>query len=169
MTDGPARATGRDVRIAFFGDSFTAGVGDPTALGWVGRVVARAREAGWDLTGYGLGVRRETTPDVSCRLLPEARPRLVDGQAHGVVLATGVNDTTVEGGRRRVSPDGTAAALDRVLDAAATVGWPATAPSGGSPTSRSRRHSPATPTGSPRWPRSTARTQGPTATPGSPT
>ena len=27
----------RDRRVLFFGDSFVAGVGDPTGLGWVGR------------------------------------------------------------------------------------------------------------------------------------
>ena len=36
------RACPRDRRILFFGDSFVAGVGDPTGLGWVGRVVAAA-------------------------------------------------------------------------------------------------------------------------------
>ena len=113
-----------DVRIAFVGDSFTAGVGDPTALGWVGRVVARARAAGWDLTGYGLGVRRQTTPEAERRLVPEVLPRLRDGDAHGVVLGTGVNDTTVEHGGRRTPAADSVAALDRVVNAATVRAWP---------------------------------------------
>ena len=110
-----------DVRVAFLGDSFTAGVGDPTALGWTGRVVARARAAGADLTGYPLGVRRETTRDVQRRFLAETAPRLRDGEAHGVVLATGVNDTTIEDGARRSTAADSVAALGEMLDAAR---WP---------------------------------------------
>ena len=33
----------RDVRLVVIGDAFAAGVGDPKALGWVGRVVARSQ------------------------------------------------------------------------------------------------------------------------------
>ena len=117
--------TAPDVRIAFLGDSCTAGIGDPGALGWTGRVVARARAAGWDLTGYSLGVRRETLPDIARRFAAETRPRLRDGDAHGVVLAGGINDSTVEGGRRRAGEAESVAALDLVLDAAAAAGWPA--------------------------------------------
>lgn len=31
-----------DLRICFIGDSFVAGVGDETALGWTGRLLARS-------------------------------------------------------------------------------------------------------------------------------
>ncbi|MEU2350038.1 GDSL-type esterase/lipase family protein [Modestobacter sp. NPDC049651] len=113
-----------DVRVAVLGDSFAAGVGDPAALGWVGRVAARARATGWDLTAYPLGIRRETTPEIGRRLLAEARPRLRDGDAHGLVVAGGVNDTTVEDGRRRATEDETLTALDGVLAAAAAASWP---------------------------------------------
>jgi lysophospholipase L1-like esterase len=113
-----------DVRVAFVGDSFTAGAQDDAALGWVGRSVARARTSGWDLTGYNLGVRRETTPAIADRLAAEARPRLRDGDAHGLVVNGGINDTTVVAGRRRVTAADTLAALDRVIDTAADGHWP---------------------------------------------
>ena len=113
-----------DIRVAFVGDSFTAGVEDDLALGWVGRVVARARAAGRDLTGYNLGVRRETTLDVEARLVAEARPRLRDGDAHGLVVSSGINDTTVVAGRRRVDPADTLAALHRIEQSAAAARWP---------------------------------------------
>lgn len=112
-----------DVRVCFFGDSLTAGVGDEEALGWVGRLVARARGDGFALTAYGLGVRRQTGPQIAARVQAEAAPRLRDGDAHGVVLAFGVNDTTVEGGRRRVSPEESLAALASVAGICAAGGW----------------------------------------------
>ncbi|MDK3257445.1 GDSL-type esterase/lipase family protein [Blastococcus capsensis] len=113
-----------DLRVCFFGDSLTAGVGDDAAMGWVGRVVASARRAGTDLTGYNLGVRRETSQDVQARWLAEARPRLRQGDGRGVVLAVGVNDTTVDGGQRRVPQSGTLRAVRLVADQAGEQGWP---------------------------------------------
>lgn len=113
-----------DIRLAFVGDSFTAGAEDDLALGWVGRVVARGRADGWDLTGYNLGVRRETTLDIQARLVAEARPRLRDGDAHGLVVSAGINDTTVMAGQRRVDTADTLAALDRIIDSAVVERWP---------------------------------------------
>ncbi|MCW2617387.1 MAG: hypothetical protein JWR28_536 [Modestobacter sp.] len=68
----------------------------------MGRVVARARATGWDLTACNLGVRQEAALEVQHRLLAEARPRLRDGEVTGLVLSTGIDDTTVVAGRRRV-------------------------------------------------------------------
>ena len=48
----------RDVRLAVVGDAFAAGVGDPKALGWVGRVVARSQSPDLALTVYNLGRAR---------------------------------------------------------------------------------------------------------------
>ena len=112
-----------DLRVCFVGDSITAGVGDDSALGWVGRVVAAARAAGIDLTGYNLGVRRETGPQVQARWLAEARPRLRFGDGCGVVLAVGVNDTTEDVGERRVPEPETLAAVQRVVEQARAAGW----------------------------------------------
>lgn len=68
-----------DRRVLVFGDSFTAGVGDPTALGWVGRVAAAAFAAGEGMTFQPLGIRRDTTADVAARFGTELRARHVPG------------------------------------------------------------------------------------------
>jgi lysophospholipase L1-like esterase len=107
-----------DRRVLFFGDSFVAGVGDPTGRGWVGRVVAASFDAGLPLVAYNLGVRRETSLDVAARWRDEARPRLRAQAGYGVVFGFGVNDTTVEDGRPRVEPGDGVDALGRVLDGA---------------------------------------------------
>ncbi|MBM7479504.1 GDSL-type esterase/lipase family protein [Oerskovia jenensis] len=104
---------GPDVRTCFVGDSFVAGTGDPTALGWVGRVTAAAIARGHRLTAYNLGVRGDTSQDVGDRLARELAPRLPSGARTGVVLSFGVNDTVLVDGRVRVTPAGTVEAFDR--------------------------------------------------------
>src|SRR5690606_27298725 len=56
-----------DLRICFVGDSFVAGVGDPEALGWSGRLTVDAHAAGVAPTAYNLGVRRQTSTDIAGR------------------------------------------------------------------------------------------------------
>lgn len=109
----------RDRRVLFFGDSFVAGVGDPTGLGWVGRVVAASFAAGRPLTAYNLGVRRDTSADVAARWRGEAQARMnAGGASYGVVLAVGTNDATQEDGRVRVEPGLAVDNLARMIDAA---------------------------------------------------
>lgn len=113
----------RDRRILFFGDSFVAGVGDPTGLGWVGRVVAASFAAGRPLTSYNLGVRRDTSADVAARWRAEAQARTNAPEAtYGVVLAVGTNDATQEDGRVRVDPGLAVDNLARMIDAARATG-----------------------------------------------
>ena len=114
-----------DVRVCVLGDSFTAGVGDPTGGGWVLQVAAAARRAGWDLTLYGLGVRRDTSVDVARRWRAETSWRLRDGDRYGLVLAVGLNDVVLEDGRPRVPPGRSVAAVAEVLDGASARGWQA--------------------------------------------
>jgi acyl-CoA thioesterase I len=114
-----------DVRVCVLGDSFTAGVGDPSGAGWVGPVATAARGAGWDLTAYALGVRRDSSVDVARRWLAETEWRLRNGDRYGVVLAVGLNDVVLEDGRPRVSPERSLAAVAGVLDGASARGWPA--------------------------------------------
>ncbi|MGI9097694.1 MAG: GDSL-type esterase/lipase family protein [Solirubrobacteraceae bacterium] len=114
-----------DRRVLFFGDSFVAGVGDPTGRGWVGHVVAASFEAGLPLVAYNLGVRRETSVDVAARWLDEARPRMAEDACYGVVFGFGANDMTAEDGRVRVEPRRAVEVLGRVLDGAAQLGLPA--------------------------------------------
>jgi lysophospholipase L1-like esterase len=111
-----------DRRVLFCGDSFVAGVGDETGLGWVGRVVAAAFAGGLPLTAYNLGVRRETSLDVAARWRAEARPRMAVQAGYGVVFGFGVNDATAGDGRVRVEPGLAVDALGRVLDEARGLG-----------------------------------------------
>ena len=93
----------KPVRICFFGDSFVNGTGDEDALGWVGRLVARARQSGRDVTAYNLGIRRDTSADVAARWRSEARLRLPSDCDGRLVFSFGANDclpTGVDDGPR---------------------------------------------------------------------
>ena len=106
-----------DRRILFFGDSFIAGVGDPTGLGWVGRVTAASYAAGLPITAYPLGVRGHTSADVAARFDAEARARTGNPAAgYGVVLAFGANDMTEVDKRLRVAPGVAVRTLNGLID-----------------------------------------------------
>ncbi|MDO9707331.1 GDSL-type esterase/lipase family protein [Paracraurococcus lichenis] len=110
----------RDLRICFVGDSFVAGAGDETALGWVGRVTASAWHRGVGLTAYNLGVRRDTSADLRRRAEAEVLARLLGaGDAQAVVFSFGANDCTLEDEMPRVPPEVTEE------NAAALLGWAA--------------------------------------------
>jgi lysophospholipase L1-like esterase len=113
----------RDVRICVLGDSYVVGVGDLTGQGWVGHVALAARVRGLDLTVYNLGVRRDTSVDVSRRWFDEVRLRLKDGDVFGVVFAFGLNDVDVRSGERRVPRSRTLAVLGKMLDDAHGAQW----------------------------------------------
>lgn len=110
------------MRICFFGDSFTAGIGDETGLGWVGRIVAALRAEGRDVTPYPLGIRRDTTGDIRARWREEADRRLVRGLEGRLVFAMGTNDCArgAEGDPRR-SRDLCLADVEAVLREAAAL------------------------------------------------
>ena len=106
-----------DRRILFFGDSFVAGAGDPTGLGWVGRVAAASHDAGLPITAYNLGVRGNTSADVAARLETEAAARTGNEAAdYGVVLSFGANDMLVADNRLRVAPGRSIGTLNRLID-----------------------------------------------------
>lgn len=88
-----------DLRAIFLGDSYTAGAGDDSGLGWVGRVAAWARAGGADFTPYNLGVRGETGPQIAARARREIAPRIKAGHRHAMVAMFGANDIS-----RRVPP-----------------------------------------------------------------
>ncbi len=105
-----------DRRVLFFGDSFVAGSGDPTGLGWVGRVVAASFGAGVALTAYALGVRGEPSVAVASRWRAEARPRLDPDCDCRVVFSFGTNDTGAIDLPRELSVLTLAAVLDEAAD-----------------------------------------------------
>jgi acyl-CoA thioesterase-1 len=75
-----------DLDVCFIGGSFVAGVGDPEHLAWAGRLGARSSRAGCPLTAYSLGVRRQTSRDVSHRWLLECQQRLPETADGRVVV-----------------------------------------------------------------------------------
>jgi acyl-CoA thioesterase-1 len=93
----------RDVRICYVGDSFVNGTGDPTKLGWSGRLSSNSQNNNLDITHYNLGVRRETSEDIMKRWEVECNSRLPQVSENIVVFSFGVNDTMIENGQRRVS------------------------------------------------------------------
>src|ERR1700749_2420653 len=95
----------RDIRVCFVGDSYVAGVGDTTGLGWVGRLGAHSHARGLPITAYNLGVRRDTSADVAARLPGEVGRRVWPGAESRVVLAYGLNDVVPENGRRVAAAD----------------------------------------------------------------
>ncbi|MFF4652020.1 GDSL-type esterase/lipase family protein [Streptomyces sp. NPDC001380] len=118
---------GGPLRICFLGDSFVQGVGDPQYRGWVGRVLAAtaAADPARDVTGFNLGVRRDTSADVLARCWDETRRRTAPGADHRLVVSFGSNDAVEEGGAPRVRPADTADTaghLGRLLAGAADRG-----------------------------------------------
>jgi acyl-CoA thioesterase I len=97
-----------DIRVCFVGDSFVAGAGDETGLGWVGRVTAAAWRRGVALTAYNLGVRRDSSADIRRRTEAEVLARLLGaGEVQAVVFCFGANDATHEDEMPRVPPEAT--------------------------------------------------------------
>jgi acyl-CoA thioesterase I len=113
-----------EVHVLFFGDSHTVGVGDPSGLGWVGRIVAATHAAGTPLVAYNLGVRGETSKDVLRRWGNEANVRSSDLDTR-VVFAIGANDTTEEDGVLRVEPGDSVEILATLLRQSDAAGLPA--------------------------------------------
>lgn len=93
----------RDVRICYVGDSFVNGTGDPTKLGWTGRLSESSQNNNLDITHYNLGIRRETSEDILKRWELECQSRLPQVSENKVVFSFGVNDTVIENGQIRVS------------------------------------------------------------------
>jgi lysophospholipase L1-like esterase len=113
--------TDPDIRVCFVGDSFVAGTGDPTGLGWVGRVAAGALARGHQVTAYNLGVRRETSADILRRWRRECEPRALPGVDTRVVFSFGANDTALDNGRRRLALEQTLANAAALLRATTAI------------------------------------------------
>jgi len=91
-----------DHRICFVGDSFVQGTGDAAGGGWVSRVTAAAVTAGYDITAYKLGVRRDTSADIAARWQAECDARLRAECSPYLVFSFGANDMTADGEVLRV-------------------------------------------------------------------
>ncbi|MET9535577.1 GDSL-type esterase/lipase family protein [Streptomyces sp. NPDC006649] len=102
-----------DIRICFIGDSFVQGVGDPEHRGWVGRVLEATGE---DISGFNLGIRRNTSEDVLRRCWREVLPRTLPGADNRLVVSFGSNDTIQEHGAVRVDAARCLENLASILD-----------------------------------------------------
>jgi acyl-CoA thioesterase I len=109
------------MRICFVGDSFINGTADDEALGWVGRIVTKARNQGRDVTYYNLGIRRDTSTDIAARWRAEVERRLpAIYQPEGLLaFSFGTNDCADNGGAPRVPFDQAIANTEAILSDAA--------------------------------------------------
>jgi acyl-CoA thioesterase I len=105
-------AMSRDIRVTFVGDSFVQGVGDPKHRGWVGRVLAATCGT---VTGFNLGVRGETSEDITRRCWREVDVRMLPGADNRLVTSFGTNDMIEQDGRIRVDPPRAVANLAKLL------------------------------------------------------
>ncbi|NHN56407.1 G-D-S-L family lipolytic protein [Calidifontibacter sp. DB0510] len=87
VAEGP-----RQVGVCFVGDDFVAGLGDPKALGWVSRVVARTPHAGVDVATYNLGIRGDSSTEILGRWQAETAPRWAHSNERRLVLSSGLAD-----------------------------------------------------------------------------
>lgn len=78
--------------ICYFGDSITLGYGDPSGLGWPGRISGKVAGLGVDVTHYNLGVRKDAGPVLAQRWKAEAEPRKLDGMDFKLVFSMGAAD-----------------------------------------------------------------------------
>ena len=107
------------MRICFIGDSFVSGAFDLECLGWAGRISARARARGHDLSPYNLGIRGETSVQIARRWRGEAEVRQAAAQEGRLVFEFGVNDAREVDGKRQLELAQSLAAAREILAAAA--------------------------------------------------
>ncbi|KAM0705921.1 hypothetical protein Q7P35_007281 [Cladosporium inversicolor] len=117
-----------NIRVCFLGDSFTAGAGDDTLLGFPGRLCSDLRtNHGLDITCYNLGIRRDTSTDILNRWEREVNARLKRSEPNSyegrLVFSFGTNDNVFENGERRVSMPNTLANAKSILVRAKQL-WP---------------------------------------------
>ena len=111
-----------DVRVVFFGDSITHGVGDQEALGWPGRLARLERRRGNALTTYNLGVRSDTSRDIGARWRAECDARLPGSAPRLLVFSFGLNDATRVDGKLRVCLQESIALSEAMLAEAIGIG-----------------------------------------------
>ncbi|MFD5278889.1 GDSL-type esterase/lipase family protein [Pseudarthrobacter sp. NPDC058362] len=82
----------RKLRIAAVGDELLAGMGDPRALGWFGRVLARTPQDGTAVESYALACPEEGTEGLASRWLDEAGRRFSDQAENRLVIGLSGRD-----------------------------------------------------------------------------
>jgi len=82
----------RKLRIAAVGDELLAGLGDPRALGWLGRVLARTPHDAVAVESYSLPCPMEGTEGLAGRWLDEAGRRFSDAHENRLVIGLSARD-----------------------------------------------------------------------------
>jgi lysophospholipase L1-like esterase len=92
-SSGRQQAAGGDLRIVAIGDSETAGAGDPTGLGWVGRYARLLRtELGLRVRVTNLALSGKTSAALLAELRGDARTRTAVRNAQIVLIGIGGAD-----------------------------------------------------------------------------
>ena len=86
----------RRIRLAAVGDELLAGHGDPRALGWIGRVLARTTPENASLQAYTLAAPAEGTEALANRWLQEAGRRFDDGWENRLVIGLSGRDLDLD-------------------------------------------------------------------------
>ncbi|MEV7648062.1 GDSL-type esterase/lipase family protein [Arthrobacter sp. NPDC089319] len=82
----------RRIRIAAVGEQLLAGVGDPRALGWLGRTLARTNPEPATLESFVLASPNEGTEELAGRWLQEAGRRFDDGFENRLIIGLSARD-----------------------------------------------------------------------------
>ena len=86
----------RRIRLAAVGDELLAGHGDPRALGWLGRVLARTTPDNATLEAYSLAAPGEGTEALANRWLMEAGRRFDETCENRLVIGLSDRDLDLE-------------------------------------------------------------------------
>ncbi|MEU3845534.1 MULTISPECIES: GDSL-type esterase/lipase family protein [Micrococcus] len=106
----------RRIRIASVGNELLAGVGDPRALGWLGRVLAKTSAPGVQLESYVLAQPGEGTEALSARWQREAEARYSEETENRLVIGLSDLDLDLETSTARARLN-----LANILDRAAQL------------------------------------------------
>lgn len=107
----------RKIRITAVGDELLAGVGDPRALGWFGRAVARTTSDSAAVEAFALAAPEEGTEGLAGRWLQEAGRRFDDDHENRLVIGLSDRDLDLD-----ISPARSRLNLANILDGAAQLG-----------------------------------------------
>ena len=110
-------------KILIFGDSITYGQKDLELGGWTNRLklVLANDSSGLSCHVFNMGVPGQTTGEVLERLERECKGRVPEGTNVIIILAAGINDTQVIGGKVRVDEDTLRSNVGALIDTARQI------------------------------------------------
>ncbi|THJ66160.1 lysophospholipase [Arthrobacter echini] len=86
----------RRIRLTAVGDELLAGLGDPRALGWFGRVLARTRADSAVVEAYSLAAPGEGTEALAARWQQETGRRFAEGHENRLVIGLSERDLDLD-------------------------------------------------------------------------